>query len=605
MGVFIPFLEKYAKRIYGEKPEWTRWIEETGTKVWTEANHLEEEGKIIITGGDMNRVQLCYYYAEQIKEAYRNADEDSIMPFPDEESLKITIPPEQLKPLDIRMDLPRYLEEPQEEMVPIIKLVFANDRGSALVIAPMIPLTLLEFSLLKVRNYLLRHGNKEYIQHKLAPQFTGREEHLREILDQIMIRPSDCLNDLKNGREVSFYFWASFCNLVRIDLNQKNELLPEEIGAIQAVSIIEVCSSFFKNRTTKTKEIELAFKNFELELEKPPYYFSRDAITRFKDNKGVPLLGQYTQAGLDAYIKKRVTEPVTPNELPDLLYFYTDDGASWLVKKTKLLSLCVRLLAEARLIIIKIISKRWKKLLKDFRRENAMDDDREFERLIASYVDEYAPVLKALLGDRKLYLVHEEMKNSKRSIPESSRLFDRDELLPLRVLLLLKRRQLLSDTKLLMPFWYTLPIISQLAAFFMNLWKKKKVTRDEKEVYKEKEDPMRERLRNTALEAKVHLVPENQTLDSYLDELSSRWRKLLNKQAWDNLVEDVNSLIRDRLRNILRIQKHNTVNRSTLDKLTTSIINSSAGLQKISDQKALFLYIKVYLVKLFISKSVM
>jgi hemolysin-activating ACP:hemolysin acyltransferase len=220
----------------------------------------------------------------------------------------------------------------------------------------MIPCTILETGLIKVRNYLLKHGNREYMQHKLAPQLIGKEDHLREIIDQVMTHPLNCITDIEDGREAAFYFWAYFCNQARRDLASKNELLADEYGALQAVYLIEVCNSFFKARAAKAKEVELAFKNFELELEKPPYYFSRETIAKFKDNKGVPLLGRYTQEGLEAYIKKRITEPPAPDELPELLYFRTGDGTNWLIKKSKLLPLCARLFAETRLLVIKSVS---------------------------------------------------------------------------------------------------------------------------------------------------------------------------------------------------------------------------------------------------------
>ena len=256
-------------------------------------------------------------------------------------------------------------------------------------------------------------------------------------------------------------------------------------------------------------------------------------------------------------------------------------------------------------MIIRVISRRWKKMLKEFRREEAMEDDREFEKLIIVLIKEYAPMLRTLLKDRKLYLIHEETQASARGIPESSRLFNRDELLPLRVLLLLKRRQLLSDVKLMMPFWYSLPIISQLVAFFAGLGKKKKLQAKQETPDEEREEDPLAALRSSAEEVEARLVPRGRSLDSYLDELVSRWGRLVNKQARDNLVEDVNSLLRDKLRQMIRLQKNAVVNRNTLDKMTGSIMDSSPGLQKIGEQNALTLYIKLYLVKLLKSKVIM
>ncbi|MDR2048634.1 MAG: hypothetical protein LBP69_04195 [Treponema sp.] len=602
---FIGFLQKYARKMCGEQPEWAGWVEDTGPRIWRELNQLQEDGKVTIVNKEIGQqIFMNLYYAEQVREAYKNPDNDADMPFPDEAFLDITIPQGQLKPLDVSVDVPAFLKEPQKTALPIIKLVFPDNCGAALALASMIPFTVLETSLIKVRNYLLKHGNREYIQHKLAPQLIGKEDHLREIMDQVMIHPVNCINDMKDGREAAFYFWAYFCNQVRHDLASRNELLADERGALQAVYLIEVCSSFFKARAAKAKEIELAFKNFELEMEKPPYYFSREAIAKFKDNKGVPLLGRYSQEGLEAYIKKRITEAPVPDELPELFYFRTGDGANWLIKKSKLLPLCARLFAETRPVVIKSISKRWKKLLLNFMREPAMEEDREFENLIIRYTEEYAPVLSALLQDHRLYLVHEELQRNGKGLSESSRLFNRNELLPLRTLLLIKRKELLSDVKLLLPFWYTIPVISHLIAFFQNLGKKKKkrVQNEDGSSAFFQTDDIRRELQNAARESEARLVPEGHTLDTYLEELSQRWGNLLNKQAKDNLVEDVNALVRDKLRHMLHFQKN--VNRDTLDKMTESIMNNSAGLYKISEQNYLFLYIKLYLVKLLTGKAV-
>ena len=607
MKTFIFFLEKYAKRICADKPEWTKWTEETGTRVWKDMSHLAEDGKVVIKDGETeSTVYLAYYFVELLKDAYRDPDKESGTPFPDEISLDLGIPQEQIMPLNINTDLSHFLEEPEEVTLPIIKLIFPNDRGTALVPVSMIPMALLEFSILKIRDFLQHHGNREYIQRKLAPQMTSKEDYLREMLDKILIRPGDSLSDLKAGREISFTFWAYFCSLIKNDLNQKKELFPEELAALQAIYITEVCSNFFKSKAEKAKEIELAFKNFELEMEKPPYYFSTEAIAKFKDNKGVPLLGIYTQEGLNAYIKKRVSEPVTPNELPDLLYVNTEDNKTLLINKNKLLPLCARLLTETRSIVIKIISKRWKRMLKNFSRESAMEDDREFERLIVSCVEENAPLLKVLFTDRRLYLVHEEMRTSEKGIPESSHLFHKNELLPLRVLLFLKRKQILSDVKILMPFWYSIPILSNIIAFFIHLaGRKKELQEEENESIekKEAEDPLKE-LRQSAADAAAKLIPAGKTIDAHLDELASRWGFLVNKQAKANLVEDVNTLVRDKLRHLLRNQKKAAVSTNTLDKLADSILESSHGLHKISEQNALFHYIKLYIAKHLINRTV-
>jgi len=604
METFIPFLEKYSKQMQEKKPEWAKWTTETGKKVWMEINSLVEEEKLEVNDSSgKTKIHIKQYYAELVKEGYRNPDEDSDIPLPNEDTLKILIPEDQIKPLYVPQDLLAFFNEPQRELFPIIRLLFPAAGGNALILAPMIPFTLMEFALSKIRNYLLRHGNREYVQHKLTPQLTGKETQLRDILDQISIRPIDCLNDLKKSREVSFLFWAHFCTMVRTELSQKTELLQEDIAALQAVYIIDTFNSYMKKRAARTKETEYAFKNFELEMDKPPYYFSRESIMRFTDNKGVPLVKMCGQDALDAYIKKRSTEPANPNELPDYVFFRIDDGTSWLVKKTKAFFVCAKLLADARPVIINAVYNRWKIMLKEYRKESAMEDNGEFEKLVAAYVKEHTPLLQTVLHDEKLRLIYAEMSVSKKGIAEMSRLFNKNELLPYRVLLNLKRKQILNDVKFLMPFWRV--IFFELIAFFKKGNKKKKSLNedDTDETPKKAKEPYEE-LKTKAQEAGTKLVPSGHTLDSYLKDVSHRWVELINKQAYDALIEDVNSLIRDKVRHLLRI-KRNSLGRDAIDTMAYTIIDSSSGLRKIRDQGSLLLYTKLYIVKLFTTKGIL
>jgi hypothetical protein len=129
---FIGFLQKYARKVCEERPEWAMWAANTGHQVWRELNQLQENGKVTVTGKESGQqIFMNLYYAEQVKEAYKNPDNDADMPFPDEQFLNITIPPGQLKPLDVSADLPAFLKEPQNTALPIIKLVFPDNRGAA------------------------------------------------------------------------------------------------------------------------------------------------------------------------------------------------------------------------------------------------------------------------------------------------------------------------------------------------------------------------------------------------------------------------------------------------------------------------------------------
>jgi hypothetical protein len=596
---FIGFLERYAKQICEDRPEWNRWTVGTSAKMWQELAALEEDNRVYVEDRDHSpKIVLPAYYTELVQDAYNNADYDISFPFPDEKSIKTKIPEDQCVTLGTS-DIAAHLRQEDESMRPIVRLLFPNSSGEAVALASWLPVKILEICLAKVRNYMLRQNNKDYLHHKLIPQFTGKEELLKDFLNQLMMRPTECINDMKEGREISFYFWAFFCTLIRLELD-KNDLSPEEQSVLQAVYIIEALNSFFKTQAAKSKETDLALKNLEVELDKPPYYFTREAIEKFTNSRGIPLLGQYSKNDLDAYIKKHTLE-AGPEELPELLYIHADH-MSFLIKKTRVLPLFARLLGEARPVVIQSIHKRWKSILLNWTHEESMESDREFERLILYYAKSFSPLLTSLLKDHRLFLICEEIKRNEKHLLESSRFFEGSELLPMRILLFIRQKDIISEIRLGLPVWYTLPFISSLLAFFHNMGKEKKPPlKDRKsvspKVYVKNED-IKRKLRNSALEAESQLIPSGSSLDLYLDKLAVRWTKLLNKQAMRNLVEDVNTLVRDKLRHMLHFQKITNVKGNTLDMIANSIMQTSPELHKISEQETLTLYIKLYVIKL-------
>jgi hypothetical protein len=596
---FIDFLEKYAKRIAGERPEWAVWAEDTGKKVWAELSRLGDEKRCIIRTDDAGTsIVMPRFYAEMVAQAYQSIDNDADLPFPDEKSLAVTIPQDQIRPIHLEADFPSYLANPQEAPLPLIRIVFPEDAGEALVLAGMIPHLIMEASLLKVRNYLRSHGNREYFQHKLGAQFQGKENQLRDMFNLILIRPLDCASGIRQSGDFIFYFWAYFCSLVRTDIKKKKERLSEEEAVLQAVYLIECFNAHYKSLAVKSRERELAFKELELHLDRAPFLYTLDQISKFSDNKGVPLLGRYSREDLEAYLRMKTTQGET---LPDLFIIHGLGDEQWFVKKSKFLALCARLLVEARPKVKKAVSQRWFKILKAYARESAMENDGEFEKLLSRYTAELAPVLTAVLQNRQLYLVYQELERSQ-AIHESSRLFNKGRLIPLSTLLLVKRKDILADARIMLPFWYTIPFLIAIIAFFKNSRKKQKERAGAEEAAEgageNRAEPDAEQVQAAALTLAEQFVPPGHTLDSYLDDTASRWSKLLNKKARQNLIDDVNSLIKDRLRHTMRLQNRGRVTAHFINTLAGKIIRETPSLHQISERDALEIYFQLYIIKL-------
>jgi hypothetical protein len=599
----IGFIEKYAKQVSTRLPEWLKWTQNVSVKFWSEISGLVEAGKCeLLSDTPEGRIYMSLFYVDLLRKYYGDIDNKADIPFPNEESLKIIIPESQKKHLNVGDDFSGYLEHPEEGIPPIVQIGFPDDFGTGLFLSFMIPKPLIDTCLLKVRFYLESHGNKEYALRKLSPQFQKRESYLRDMLNNIVIRPTDCIRAMEEGEDFAYVFWAHFCILVKNDIRKKKEYLNEDVAAVQAVCFLESFNSYYRARAVKRREKDLAFRELELSLEKPPFLYTMDQILGFTGSKGALLLGQYSRDELDEWVQKTVTE-TTGKGLPGLLIISGPHKERWFVSKSKLLLLCARLLEEARDIVKDAVSKRWIKLIREYRREPAMDNDKDFENLLIRYTGRLHPALTAVLKDPKLQLVYDELEKTQ-GIPVSSRIFVKGVMVPYSTLLLLKRKDLIADTRILLPFWYSMPILSSLIAFFKGLWKKKPAKKDgqdsiddeEQELAAEKEGAGE--LRNAARAIAAVLVPPNHSLETYLEELENRWIRLINKKARADLVEDVKSLVRDNLRQTLRVQKHFKVTHETLSTLAANIVNRTPSLQELSGKDSLFLYVELYLVKL-------
>jgi hypothetical protein len=624
---FIGYLEKFAKHYALERPEFAHWATETSRKVWDVLPALADEGKCpLATDERGTHVTVSQYYVDLLHQIYRSLEDTPELPFPDEASLKLSLPPDQYRTITLDLDFNAFMGRPDEPGPPIVKVVLPESAGSLLLVPAMVPRKLLELCMVKIRHYLRAHNNKDYTMHKLAPAFQGRESVLKDALNQLLTRPFDSLNELEKGGDSSYTFWAYFTSLAKNDIRKKNDKLPEDIAALQSALVVEVFNNFYKNRAQKEREAETALRNLENQLDKPPYYYSLDEIVRFTDSRGVPLLGQFSREQLDVYMKVATTGG-DQLAMPELLVLHGLKGERWFVRKTRLLPLCLKLLGEARLKVKTAITQRWYKLMADFRSEDAIENEPAFNELLLDLTDSLAPVLAAVLQEKSLFLVHEEIDGSKEGLPESSRLFHQGKLAPMSELYMLSRKDLVTDARMLLPFWQTVPFFSALLAFFNRLGQPKpakrrtsslqpaakasgqakgngqggnnavKIAREDGAPPEKSAGKRRDELKRAARKVERSLVPEGRSLEACLVEQEDRWNRTLNPQAKANLTEDVNALIRDFVRKTARTIKAASFNEDRVAALAETLSDAPA-LEKIANREALRRYIQLYIIRL-------
>jgi hypothetical protein len=613
IGHFLEFLEKYAGYKAQEQREWIKWTSDVEAKFQNELASLTESEKCVLTTNEAgDRLYMPFFCRDHLGEIYKNIENMAELPFPDEELLKITIPEDQLQVINVGSDIGVFFEESGSAQSPeqeaenapdsghIVKIYFPTPYGSALVLASMIPRRLMEIAFLKMRHFLCSRGNKDYVLHKLIPQMQGREKALRDAVEQLIVRPNESFTGIEGLSDFSYIFWNHFCALVRNTIGKKNDLLGEDIAAVQSVYIIEACNGFYRARAMKNREIEIAFRNLEQCMEKSPCYFTLDDIIKFTNEKGVSLLGQYSQNQLEAYIKKRASRG-EDSFLPEWIVLQGKKNKRWYIKKSKYLTLCTRLLIDTRTPVKKTITGRWVKLLREFRSEPAMENDAEFEKLLKLYTEHLCPILFSLLENERLIWIYEEQESSQ-GIPPASRIFKGGRLLPMSALYAISRKDVLTDSKFVLPFWYSVPLFTAIIGFFKNFKKRKKGGRSElnigiNEVFEIADNEMWE-LQKAARNIGAVLVPKNKTLDTYLEELENRWSKILDKRARQNLIDDVRYLIRDTLRYETKILKTKKISREILRTIAENLITRTPSLLNLGNRNALSLYIELYMLKL-------
>ena len=179
---------------------------------------------------------------------------------------------------------------------------------------------------------------------------------------------------------------------------------------------------------------------------------------------------------------------------------------------------------------------------------------------------------------------------------------------------MLSRSEIATDAKIMLPFWYTMPPISWIAALILRPRRKRKKQNAEnpsdaevETTFVELQDnsssghPIRaarkKEFRSAAEEAEKTLVPPGSSLDRELASYINQWNPLLNKQLRANLTEDVNSLIRDYMRRTIRTLKASNFTVERIQNLAEVLIKTSA-LQKIKDKEALQMYVTLYIIRL-------
>jgi len=600
---FLVFFTHYAQNNFDDTTAAFDLLSDGAAKFWEEIAVFQQEGKCrLLTDQPNKRLYMLHYYPYRLQLAYQDIEKDEEQPFHNEATLKLTVPEEELITVSSNTGLFSYLAEAKTEIA-VLRITFPRQFQDALVVASMLPKRLTEIALIKVRSYLRLGHTYEHALFKMSSQFHDKELNIKAQFDQLLTHPTDCYSGIEGGGTFPCFFWTTFYGIVMAELERKSEIDRQDIAAIQSLCIIQTVCEYHKAVAAKQIEEEVAFSTLETQLGKPPYLYTLEQICKFTNSKNVVLLTIYSAAKLEAWLLKNTTE-AEENHLPSLLIIRGEGGKTMYVLKNKIPSLYASLITPARKEVKDALTARWHEMLLAFNKEAAMNEDRDFELLLAEFLRKSCPDLFALLRDQKFPLVYSELEQGK-DASILGRIFVRGQLIPLPSLLFLNRKETLREIKLLLPLWYSLPGIVPLINFWRTLFNRKKLLPSSKgtHVGEGQKDSAKAAQASAVKSLASDLIPEGYTLQAYMDKLENDWVPLVDKRARSELIRDVNALIKDNLWRKLRVQKSFAVNQESINQMAQSIVNFHPTLAKINGKNNLIRYTELQLLRLISGKS--
>ncbi len=609
---FINYVKSYAQHHLEEQEELYAYLD-SSTIIGKLDSYAESQDIFIITKKNEREILVKAVLISRILKIYEKVKATQTVPFPCISDLPKEIPDEIFYKISSDIFFEEIAKKKNDNNKNIIYEIIMPQKMDSIIYPSCIPIdNLLTITLGKIRTMLQKKEYHDYFLKKIRISNPGKEISSKNFFSQLLERPDLFVFELKETGD-KFYFFTQLCYFIKKDFEKVKDLTHEDVGILQSVYISEMIMASYKNMAQTNQKRKGALEALEKNLLKPPYYYDLTEISKFTNEKGIQLKTLYTDADLKNFLEKETTssENETSHSLPRLLVFKVDNGTRYFIYKNKVMSLIIRLCNSAHNEIQEKLKQKWLDKLKEFEKIPELKNQILFDRKLESEVKQSFPVLYAILNANFLYFV--QMETHTESLSESVNLFDNNKLIPYSQLLLIDRQKLLTDTKVMLPFWYSIPIFS----WFVSLFK----TNKQKQGYMQKQsdsssmndaEPQllkknikqkskKEAINEAARKLEEEMIPQESSLDRELKSYLHLWNKLITKEASRTLTEDVNCLIRDYLRKVIKTINAVNFTHQRLEELASTLANTPS-LRKINETEALKMYIQFYMLYL-IKKS--
>lgn len=651
----LAYTERYLQQNETDNPHMEDLRRDTHRILSHHLRSLEEKGRIEIQRSEGQAVSIFFeeFFHEQIAEYYQKVLDDPQQSLANEENLKFELPEDRIQSVDIKQNFVDWLND-DSDTVRIVRLLFPSNIASLISTSALLKKEMITSSIQKVRQYLHHQRNSTYITQKLMPIFKGREVAVKDLMRLITQSPEGATRTVIEASELSFQVWTQLSTFIIKEYESKADKLEEEHNFCQAAYLIGYYCVYFKGREQKKKDQAGAIKTLVNTLKKPPYAFTISEIQALRDDKGIPLLKKFSKETLHQFIEEETTTP-QGSDLPAMLNLKLPNDSNVYLYR----SVMTKVLENQRLRAAKsfrdFYKNSWYSAMMDNDELNTMSDDEEFKKHVYNRLRERFPLLFSLLRFELLYLMTQEKSNPQDVKHICGQYIDtrHETVRDITDILELDRKKILSDARILLPFWMSVPILRGFVHLFRRLFlgkdfveryhaerfdheaqkstrKKGKASTPIEATSKqfgtvrdgENADKVQVRAREQAQGDDVPVLSGAQTakaqrsdfkklvqrlepefldrgksLEMSLRELIDKWNPILDEGKRKDLVEDVNSMCRDFIRGLKISYRKPPPSANTIREMAHRLAGNDT-FSRIRDKNYLEQYIQLYFLKL-------
>jgi len=650
-------LERYATNWAGEfqktRPGFTPFGQMAPAEFDSLLEEAAEEGLCALTADEQNAQQVVYlkYFPHIIRKIYEEAKKTPESSFPNEDMLGETIPDAAVEVIEVKEHFVPLLKNLKGKNSTVFRLIFPEGIRSMIIIGELIHSQLLSMCVLKLRTYLALQKNSDYVINKIHGIFPHKEQPVKDLFSNIMTQREIAINTIADPDDFTFQFWTHLSTFVVNEFREKANKLDREHGFSQACYLIGLFALHYKGLKKQKLEKEQSLRQVQQGIKKPPYFYSFSDIYGMRDKVGTPISKRISQQELAHYLERKTTREKN-GPLTDIVRLLSADKNEYYVSKERLLNLVLqRAQAFSRQVRQQYV-KEWAEVLGDYKKLSMMNRRDLFQNDIWNRIMDQDPLLARLLQYELLFICLNETKPSKEVYIEAKRIIDEKQqrLIPVDEILRLDPKRIMRDARTYLPLWKSIPVIGRMGVVLGKLWKKlvkgAESIKDPSDLYAsftkshesrgrsqakgdsfdnefpskngppapgakqfgardgshggeggERELSNQVAFKKALYELKRSYIGSNGNIDQSLDELIEEWNPLVDGKSKKDLIEDVNSAVRDFLRRIKRSLMVTPPDEQRIHNLSKQIAEYEA-FKRIKRKEPFRRYIELYMIKL-------